>query len=74
MKNYHVQCILQKNNRQETSWIPKKYAVVGQYIKLKKNNEWSDGWKVTSIGAIKESEQIQEQSDRQHKGIFGSLK
>jgi len=30
-----------------TSWIPKRYAVVGRYIKLKsEDGTWDDGWKV----------------------------
>jgi hypothetical protein len=30
-----------------TSWIPKRYAVVGRFIKLKsEDGSWEDGWKV----------------------------
>jgi|SoiMetStandDraft_5_1073268.scaffolds.fasta_scaffold387745_2 hypothetical protein len=42
-----VQCHLRRGKERMTSWIPKRYAIVGRYIKLKsEDGSWEDGWKV----------------------------
>ena len=42
-----IQCHLRRGKEKMTSWIPKRYAVVGRYIKLKsEDGTWEDGWKV----------------------------
>lgn len=46
----YVQCSLQRGNTHHMAWIPKQFAVVGNYIKIKKDNDWEDGWKVTGDG------------------------
>ena len=43
------QCKLQKNNKVTTSWIPTKYVVKGNFVKLKANDTWIDGWKVIEV-------------------------
>jgi hypothetical protein len=44
------QCKLQKGNSITTSWIPSKFAIKGNYVKLKnKYNEWINGWRVISV-------------------------
>ena len=44
------QCKLQKGNSITTSWIPSKFAIKGNYVKLKnKYNEWINGWKVIEV-------------------------
>lgn len=39
-------------------WIPSKYAVLGEVIKIRENDEWIDGWvvKQVSIQELMESE------------------
>ena len=50
MKIYSMnQCKLQKNNKITTSWIPTKYAIKGNYVKLKDNDVWENGWKVIEV-------------------------
>lgn len=46
----YCQCKLRKNNVFTTSWLPQKFAVVGETVKLKNNGVWSDGWLVESAG------------------------
>lgn len=33
-------------------WIPAKYAVEGDTLRLKEHGEWVEGWKVESVGYI----------------------
>ncbi len=36
------------------AWIPEKFAVVGKYIKIKRDDgTWDDGWEVTGDGERK---------------------
>lgn len=46
----YVQCILKKNTKLQTSWIPERYAIVGKYLKLLENDAWENGWQVISRG------------------------
>lgn len=46
----YVQCILKKDTKLQTSWIPERYAVVGKYLKLLENEVWENGWQVISRG------------------------
>lgn len=39
----HVQCLLEKEDKIQVSWIPEKYAKLGKVLKLGNN----DGWVVT---------------------------
>ena len=35
----------------ETSYIPSKYAILGEILKVKSTSgAWVDGWEVTSVG------------------------
>lgn len=46
------QCKLEKGGGcvVTTSYIPEKYAIVGDVVKLKDNTGWDDGWVVVSVG------------------------
>jgi hypothetical protein len=44
------QCILNKNNRWQTAWIPKQFAVKGKYLRILDE----DGWQVKSVGTYQE--------------------
>lgn len=39
-----------------TSWIPERFAVVGLVVKLKDNNNWTDGWEIISASEKAETE------------------
>jgi hypothetical protein len=43
----YVQCNLRHTDgRYEISWIPEKFAIRGNSIKIKNNEVWEEGWKV----------------------------
>jgi hypothetical protein len=50
----YKQCSLSRKDGdkivRQVSWIPVKWASTGQVLKLKANNEWTDGWVVDSVG------------------------
>lgn len=69
MTDMHVQCKLEKPNADgtgtsnDTVWIPKKFAVVGKFIKIReRSEEWDDGWKVTACFTEAPSKQVLERS------------
>lgn len=54
-KTYFCQCRLSKKNgnastTSQVTWIPEKFAKIGDMLKLKNNDVWVDGWKVESVG------------------------
>jgi hypothetical protein len=48
--SHHRQCKLVKGDATTVSWIPEKFAQEGEYLKLKDNGVWEDGWKVEFVG------------------------
>lgn len=62
----YVQCVLRKNTKLQTSWIPERYAVVGKFLKLFENNTWENGWQVISRG-VKVSKNSLEILSQSHK-------
>jgi len=47
----YTQCMLEKGNMRQVSWIPSKFAVVNAILKLRDSEGiWEDGWKVTFAG------------------------
>jgi hypothetical protein len=55
----HCQCKLKKGDAYQVSWIPEKYAKIGNYLKLKDD----DGWQVVEIYWKKDSKEVQKRSD-----------
>jgi len=81
MKTIHCQCVLEKTSiygdnevkTQQTAWLPKRFAVVGSYLELKDNEgEWSDGWRVESLGVEMDTEEVRERSADYRKQRLGS--
>lgn len=67
---YHVQCVLNKDNIYQTSWIPEKYAEMGKWLKLKNNDgEWEDGWQVMECGHRELTENV-----KNHEGDYKRMK
>jgi len=54
----HRQCKLQKGITFQYSWIPEKFAKVGNYVRLKDD----DGWKVVEVFSTMDSKKVQERS------------
>jgi hypothetical protein len=50
---FYRQCRLVKKTtrgeRQKTSWLPEKFAVLGKALRLRQGEEWEDGWVVTMV-------------------------
>jgi len=45
------QCMFRKGLTRHTAWIPDKFAVLGKFVKIKKDNVWEDGWEIIAIYA-----------------------
>lgn len=55
---YYNQCELRKENYVDVSWIPSKFAFVGNILKVKYDEIWEDGWKVTRVYSKKKGETV----------------
>lgn len=55
---FHIQCLLRKNSRLQTAWIPEKYARVGKFLTLKE----SPGWEVIKKYSKMKSTEVKERS------------
>ena len=63
MKTYR-QCVLQKQNLEQVSFIPSKFAVVGKVIKIKDSNDnWDDGWVVMYAGQEVDEKSVPDSHD-----------
>ena len=47
---FYKQCKLQRKTSFVTTWVPKKFAILGKFLKIKEGDVWEDGWKVISVG------------------------
>lgn len=58
----HCQCVLERisgNSRSVLiSWIPEKYAVVDQFLEIKNNGFWEDGWRVHRVDTCLPSKEV----------------
>jgi hypothetical protein len=47
----YTQCDLRRDSVTQTAWIPSKFAVIGQYIRIRRNSnsEWEGGWEVVAV-------------------------
>ena len=62
---FYRQCKLQHADKEQTTWIPEKYAKKGKVVRLREKGVWIDGWVVMSVGARASKEQ-QEMLERSH--------
>jgi hypothetical protein len=48
-----TQCCMKRKTEHgditQTSWIPSKFAKLDEYVKLKENGAWTDGWRVVAV-------------------------
>ena len=42
----------------QTAWVPEYLAVEGESVRFKSNGDWSDGWFVVHVGAIKSQNEM----------------
>lgn len=64
-KSKHTQCLLQRGNEKQVTWIPSEFALFGTFVKLKSRGaeDWSDGWEVKETFNTLPSEQVTRMSD-----------
>ena len=58
------QCVLTRKipsggKMKEITWVPAKYAKKGNYLELKRDGEWVDGWFVESAGEAVSSQKVE---------------
>lgn len=63
MTDLSTQCKLQRGNKITYSWIPKKFAVKGKFIKLKNDGVWEDGWQVVEVWSTRTAEETAARRD-----------
>ena len=59
----YKQCILNKGNITQTSWIPEKFAVIGKFLRLENDN----GWEVKAVSSIALNEETVNSNSRDYK-------
>jgi len=60
---HYKQCKLQRENVTQVAWIKSHLAKQGLTIKIKEDGEWSEGWKVMSVGTAQSEEFINDFTD-----------
>lgn len=49
-ETYYRQCSLKRiSGHIDMAWIPEKFAVKGKYLKIKRGENWENGWQVTNV-------------------------
>lgn len=56
VKDMYVQCHLERESlggtvTEQTAFIPKQLAKLGQLLKIRVGNKWEEGWKVKELGS-----------------------
>lgn len=57
-KTNYTQCTLVRGDMHQTAFIPSKFAVMNEVLKIKTHTEWIDGWVVTQVGQEVDQEYI----------------
>ena len=47
--NTYTQCLLHKGNVKYTAYLPTEYAKIGEYVRIKFECTWEDGWLVVDV-------------------------
>lgn len=70
MKTYGMkQCILQRGNAHQISWLPEKFARAGLFVKLKDHGKWVDGWEIVYASGHVEPVEIISERARGYKNL-----
>lgn len=56
-KNY-IQSQLQKDGISRIEWVEERYAVKGNILDIKENNNWQSGWEIKTLGGKVDSETL----------------
>ena len=67
MSELYQQCVLSKRNITTFSWVPVKKIKRGAVLKIKENDEWSEGWKVVQAYGMQITEEKLDMLKKQHK-------
>jgi uncharacterized protein YxeA len=68
------QCTLEKKSEEgrkvTVSWIPETFAKVGNYVKIKNEDEkWTDGWEITTVSKSSMSSEACNKLSQDHRGM-----
>jgi hypothetical protein len=58
------QCLLKKENKHITCWIPAKLAKIGKKLKIKMGGSWDKTWTVDKTFEIVSAEQLENLSEQ----------
>lgn len=50
-QQFYRQCTLERGTQGDVAWIPEQYAVLDKYLRIKKDGDDENGWKVVTVGA-----------------------
>ena len=64
IKGNHVQCEMKRGRMTIVSWIPEEFAKKGDFLKLKDDDRWSNGWEVTEVYGKKPSQEVIKNKNR----------
>ncbi len=48
-KTLYKQCLLQRKNERQTSFIPEEFAEQWSFVGLKESIGWEEGWQVINV-------------------------
>jgi len=51
MDDSYTQCELQRDNARQVAWIPSRFALVGESLRIRSDGDWIAGWRVLSVHA-----------------------
>jgi hypothetical protein len=59
-KTLYKQCLLQRKNERQMSFIPEEFAEMWAFVGLKEEKGWEEGWQVVEVfePAVSESDVI----------------
>lgn len=65
---FYKQCELRRENTVQVAWIPEKFAHVGDFVGIKDDGVWVEGWEVMLVGRhrVPESEMRERSQDYKH--------
>ena len=64
-ENKYKQCILKMGNITHTAWLPSKFAKVGKFVVLEKEDNTT--WEVTRVGPYERGESYLLEGERDYK-------
>ena len=54
----YTQCLLIRGNMSHRAFIPSRFAVLGDVLRIREEAGWSDGWLVIEVGQTLERDAV----------------